>query len=116
MTRTPPRFVLDVPSSQARIKQLLRERHLSILRAAELCSLAYSTLYNVVNANREPGLIVLVRIARGLGVSMDWLCCLDLPIPQHPEGPVLQIDYSQIERRVVASAIESGGNLDQVTR
>lgn len=56
-----------------RIKSLLKERGMKQKDLAAMGGLTTSTVCDIVNGKREPGVLTLKPIADVLGVSMDYL-------------------------------------------
>ena len=62
------RYVAD------RIKQLMRERKLTLLEFAQKVGLNDSTLKHILEGSNNPQFRSAIKIAEACKVSLDWLC------------------------------------------
>lgn len=69
----------SLPFSQAfgeRLKQARLSQHLSQSSLAHQLGIGRSTLVEYESGATLPSLMVAIRLAQGLDVSLDWLCGL----------------------------------------
>lgn len=59
-----------------RLNALMVERNLYPSDVRKLTGLCRASIYDYLQGNREPTMSGLIRLARGLKVSTDWLCGL----------------------------------------
>lgn len=57
----------------ARLKALMKEKHLSIFKLTELAELSENTIYNWYNKGAEPSVHALQAVCKILGVSVSQL-------------------------------------------
>ena len=53
-----------------RVKELVKERNMSLYRLAKTCDISYSTLKNTVSRNGQLTVDTIERICQGLGIPM----------------------------------------------
>ena len=69
----------SLPFSQAfgaRLKQARLDHHLSQSALAQQLGIGRSTLVEYESGATVPSLVVAIRLAESLNVSLDWLCGL----------------------------------------
>lgn len=70
---------LNSDAISARLQQKRMERGLTVDQAAARCDMPVTTLELYLYRRSLPGANALAKLARGLGVSVDWLLFGDGP-------------------------------------
>ena len=55
----------------ARVKELTRERDLTLYKLSTMCDISYSTLKNTARRNGQLAVDTIERICDGLGITMS---------------------------------------------
>lgn len=59
---------------RSRIKEALADANMTAKELSELTSVTYQSIWQTITGRTTPRLITIMEIARGLNVSIDWLC------------------------------------------
>lgn len=54
----------------------MERQGLTVMRLAEKSGIAHPNIWGYMNGRMEPRMEKLIRLAKALGVSLDWLCGL----------------------------------------
>lgn len=66
---------MKVPIFGQRVTRIREQRGLSQQALAAMSQTTYQTIWRIENGKHaEPGIYIATRIARALGVSLDYLC------------------------------------------
>lgn len=65
---------METLSFAARLSRLLTERGLYPTEAERITGVSRQKIYAYMNGTASPSLKNLIRLAKGLKVSVDWLC------------------------------------------
>lgn len=57
-----------------RLNQIKAERNLSLNKMAEMCGLVPATIKSYLVENTYPNILVVMEIAKAMGVTVAWLC------------------------------------------
>lgn len=68
-----------------RLKAFLKARKITLAVCAQKTGISKNTLGSYINGNVNPSAMAIIRLAKGLNVSADWLLCLSDEIKRAPE-------------------------------
>lgn len=92
-----------------RLKLRIQEMGVTQARAAKLAGITPQRMGNYVQGTRSPDILTLSKIARGFGVSADWLLGLNGTGAINDISPVvrrlLELDGMDAERAAVLSGV-----------
>ncbi|MGE0278732.1 MAG: helix-turn-helix domain-containing protein [Nitrospiraceae bacterium] len=64
-----------IPVFGKRVTQMREQRHMDMQELATRSGTSYQTIWRIERGvHKEPGIYIAARIARALGVSLDYLC------------------------------------------
>lgn len=70
-----------------RLKAFLKARKITLDVCAQKTGISKNTLGSYINGSVNPSAMAIIRLAKGLDVSADWLLCLSNEIKRAPEKP-----------------------------
>ena len=68
-----------------RLKAFLKARRITLAVCAQKTGISKNTLGSYINGSVNPSAMAIIRLAKGLNVSADWLLCLSDEIKSAPE-------------------------------
>ena len=70
-----------------RLKAFLKARRMTLAVCEQKTGISKNTLGSYINGSVNPSAMAIIRLAKGLNVSADWLLCLSNEIKRAPEKP-----------------------------
>ena len=96
-----------------RLKAFLKARRITLAVCAQKTGISKNTLGSYINGSVNPSAMAIIRLAKGLNVSADWLLCLSDEIKRAPEKPKNVKAPESPKPQVITKTVIASENMTQ---
>ena len=96
-----------------RLKAFLKARKITLAVCAQKTGISKNTLGSYINGSVNPSAMAIIRLAKGLNVSADWLLCLSDEIKRAPEKPKNVKASENLKPQVITKTVVASENMTQ---
>ena len=96
-----------------RLKAFLKARRMTLDVCEQKTGISTNTLGSYINGSVNPSAMAIIRLAKGLNVSADWLLCLSNEIKRAPEKPKNVKAPESPKPQVITKTVVASENMTQ---
>ena len=96
-----------------RLKAFLKARKITLDVCEQKTGISKNTLGSYINGSVNPSAMAIIRLAKGLNVSADWLLCLSDEIKRAPEKPKNVKASENLKPQVITKTVIASENMTQ---
>ncbi|MBO5184842.1 MAG: helix-turn-helix transcriptional regulator [Clostridia bacterium] len=96
-----------------RLKAFLKARKITLAVCEQKTGISKKTLGSYINGSVNPSAMAIIRLAKGLNVSADWLLCLSDEIKRAPEKPKNVKASENLKPQVITKTVIASENMTQ---
>ena len=96
-----------------RLKAFLKARRITLAVCEQKTGISKNTLGSYINGSVNPSAMAIIRLAKGLNVSADWLLCLSDEIKRAPEKPKNVKAPESPKPQVITKTVVASENMTQ---
>lgn len=96
-----------------RLKAFLKARRITLAVCEQKTGINKNTLGSYINGSVNPSAMAIIKLAKGLNVSADWLLCLSNEIKRAPEKPKNVKASENPKPQVITKTVVASENMTQ---
>ena len=96
-----------------RLKAFLKARRITLAVCAQKTGISKNTLGSYINGSVNPSAMAIIKLAKGLNISADWLLCLSDEIKRAPEKPKNIKASESPKPQVITKTVVTSENMTQ---
>ena len=96
-----------------RLKAFLKARRMTLAVCEQRTGISKNTLGSYINGSVNPSAMAIIRLAKGLNISADWLLCLSDEIKRAPEKTKNVKASENPKPQVITKTVVASENMTQ---